>query len=348
MHIDTASRQAFEQVTSAMELIERFQRSRDYSVLETADADLSAAVKADPNYLSAVYYSGIVKDLIGRAADAPPFFERIAKEITDPDIRAEALYNLGVAYYHQYSKDKLQKAQGFFGEVIASSRDEGLRLLAQANLAQTYAMKMHPDSGQSERLQNENTVEQVKREIRKEFDQALENATEVLEAVKKRGRKIKKEGLWKKIQATAHNALGMASMYYTDRLASNAGEVKKYLHLALQHLTSAKEELSSDWANTCDLASVHFRFFVAEFTADRDREFSKAKNLLELVLRELRPGYGFAYYELGRLLRCAAQFEDAIVAFNSSLAVDRRYRDVSDDRIKSEKKRAEHGDKSFP
>src|SRR5450755_374732 len=146
LRTETANRKAFEQVTSAMELINQFEKSADYAALDVADAELSAAMRSDPDYLGAIFYSGIVKDLSGRAADASAFFERIAIETNDDRVRAEAFYNLGVAFYHQYHKPELLKAQQYFQRAVDLSPNHTLRLLAQANIAQALAMQMHPSA----------------------------------------------------------------------------------------------------------------------------------------------------------------------------------------------------------
>ena len=76
--------------------------------------------------------------------------------------------------------------------------------------------------------------------------------------------------------------------------------------------------------------------------------FEEAKRLLELVLSDLYPGYGFAYYEMGRLLRSHGLFPSSIEQFDKAKSVDAKYRAVSDKRLLGERERAEKMDRSFP
>src|SRR5258706_5580026 len=140
MNTNTFSRKAFENVASAVNALEQYHSTQRLDFLQNAELSLEQATKDDPNYLDAIFYCGVTKDLIGKPADAPAYFERIVKETNDANIILEAKYNLGVSYYHQYSHSKLERAEYYFNSVIKESNDESLQTLAKANLAQTYAM----------------------------------------------------------------------------------------------------------------------------------------------------------------------------------------------------------------
>jgi tetratricopeptide (TPR) repeat protein len=122
------------------------------------------------------------------------------------------------------------------------------------------------------------------------------------------------------------------------------------LREAIRYLEEADVYLPNDWANTCDIASAHFRLAVVtrELGGDADTEFTKAIELLQKVIDDLRPDYGFAFYEMGRIYRVWKRFEDAKVYFGKSMDIPHEYRDAQDSTVKYELDRAEDGDSSFP
>ena len=140
MHTETVDRQAFELVSKAMEFLDEYNMDRQLSFLEQAESALQGALRRDPQYLDASYYSAVVKDLIGKPADAVPIFEAILNGLPrdGENRRNEVEYSRGVAWYHQYSHRKLERAEADFKAVVDRSKDPNLRLLARAGLAQTY------------------------------------------------------------------------------------------------------------------------------------------------------------------------------------------------------------------
>jgi len=62
--------------------------------------------------------------------------------------------------------------------------------------------------------------------------------------------------------------------------------------------------------------------------ADFEPEFNRALALLQSVIDYLRPGYGFAFYEIGRLYRGLKRFDDAKASFKKSLDIPDEYRDA--------------------
>jgi len=348
LHTLTQNQKVAEQVTSAKELIDQFRKSSDHTKLLDADRYLEQARTVDPDYLRAIYYSGIVKDLLGKPADAPAFFDRIVGEARDASIRADALYNLGIAYYHQYHRDQLKRAEETFAEVASTSSDVGLRTLAKANIGQTLAMRMHPTAEEAELLKKPATAKLIKSEIRRAFDEAITIGKEVLESSASGVRSRSKREMLQKAKAIAQNAIGAANMYFTDYLTDDTDEIRAHLEESAMYLTSAFQAMPKDWAIACNLASVNLRFFARCPGVDRDVRLKEAEQLLTLVLDTLRPDYGFARYELGRLRRCAADFTEAKLQFQQALAIDDRYRDVSKKKVELEIKRTEAGDVSFP
>jgi tetratricopeptide (TPR) repeat protein len=346
----TSNRKVLEKLTLALENIHKYNTIHDMAFLKQAETILEEVRGEDPNNLDAIFYLGMTMDLIGKPVDAPPFFERILNESQDEHIKEEALYNLSVSLYHQYSHEPLEKAEEKFKELIDRTKNDVLKNLARATLAQTYAMWMIPNSDQIKNLNNEKGKIEVFEHIQKKFDSFKECETEVRKAIKK-SRKIfkKKSESWKKVQAIIDNARGMALMYYTDYLCDTDDSKLEYLKESLEYLESSDRIIPKDWANTCDLGSVHMRMSIYKSDHDtRQSEFNKAKELLTHVVKELRPDYGFSLYELGRLHRLHGYYDESVSYFEKSLSIPEQYRDVSNKTVKRERDRARAKESCFP
>jgi tetratricopeptide (TPR) repeat protein len=344
MKTQTSSRTAFEEVTRALREIEEYNVNKKIEHLERAETALALARQEDEDYLDAVFYSGMVSDLIGRAKDAIPYFERILREIDKREIQTEATFNLGVSYYHRYSHEFLAQAETHFLKVLRETKDSVLRNLTRAHLAQTYAMLMIPNESQKRALDAGETAT-VYAHINRMF---AENQKCVSSVEKALPRKLNR--VWTKIVATANNASGMAHMYLADYPTQSETGKAELLQRALERLNAAEKMLPEDWANTSDLGSVHLRLGVLlrEQGEDSSPEFQQANEYLEKVVTVLRPNYGFALYELGRLHRVWNRWQEAIEYFNRSLAVPKKYRDVRDSLVQTEKARAESKDSRYP
>src|SRR5271166_4017881 len=154
MHIETTDRQAFELVAKAMERLDDYSRDRQLSFLSQAESALQQAIARDSRYLTASFYAGVVKDLIGKPVEAVPFFDAILNNLPagSDRWRDEVQYSRGVSFYHQYGHRFLAQAERDFLAVVNRATDSGLKLLARAGLAQTYAMWMIPNSTQKAHL----------------------------------------------------------------------------------------------------------------------------------------------------------------------------------------------------
>jgi tetratricopeptide (TPR) repeat protein len=347
LNTGTSNRAAFELLTQALEDIDSYQKYRRLSALQSAEHSLTAALDKDPDYLGALFYRGIVCDLAGRPADAPPYFERVIQGAPSKEIHDEARYNWGVAKYHQYSQVFLVEAKKAFQDVIGATSDPVLRELARANLGQAHAMMMHPSSKQRAAHQAGQPFTSVHPTLAQEYKAAVKTAETCLANLQKSDLSGSERTV--AIRAAAENALGMAEMYYADYVLSDTPERLMRATKARDQFLKAQQIAKDDWANTCDLASAHFRRFLwCKDVTERDIAFTEAKRLLGRVLTDLRPNYGFAYYELGRMLRCHGDFHDSVEALEKALAVDERYRDVSEAKVKSEIDRANARDTQFP
>lgn len=113
----------------------------------------------------------------------------------------------------------------------------------------------------------------------------------------------------------------------------------------VQELELADRLSPSNWANYCDRASALMRL---GYYGQSPEWFQKAIELLDIVVNRLRPGYGFAVYEMGRVHRLGGDFKRAAAAFDRVLAIPPEDRDISDRRPTLELARARQGDMSFP
>jgi hypothetical protein len=260
MRIDTLNRNAFEKVTFALERIEKYYKTRDVILLEDAENALIDAINEDQEYLSAVFYLGMTKDLIGKPADAPEYFNKILNEVDDANIREEVKYNLAVSYYHRYGHKFLQDAEKLFIKVYKDTSDLLLKNISIANLAQTYAMWMQPSFDQLKALEN-GKEELVYSHILEKYDSFKECNDKVRQSLKQNEKKRKKEEwYWNRIEATIDNACGMAEMYYTDYMCKKEITcIEDRLNKALNSLLSAEKKMPNDWANTCDIGSAYMR-----------------------------------------------------------------------------------------
>jgi tetratricopeptide (TPR) repeat protein len=85
LKLTTNNHKAFELLTNALKAMDRYYHSRSIPDVEQASSSIDAALAQDNDYGLAIYYKGIVLDLIGKSADAPKYFERILTECDEPD-----------------------------------------------------------------------------------------------------------------------------------------------------------------------------------------------------------------------------------------------------------------------
>ncbi len=329
MHLESRDREAFELVTDALECLDKYRETRDMTVLKFAKEKLVSAKVKDPLYFRAQYFDAIVDDLTGHSMDAVETLSRLLAEA--PPFTEEVRYNLGVAWYHQYNHEALDHAIGYF-TASADSPNESLRLLARAGLAQAHAMHVIPKAPEQFDLA----------QIQHHFDVAMDEASNVITAASKLRRKWPwGRDRWTTVTAAeiewaAYNARGMALMYHSDYLPEPTSrsdwreERTKALRKALEDLEHAERTKSRTWENYCDMASAKMR--LAYYVKD-SALFRESIGLLETVITTLRPGYGFALYEMGRVYRLSEDFQNAISRFTEALAIPIAERDIGDRRL---------------
>lgn len=340
LKLTTNNSQAFESLTDALRAIDRYYQSHNILNVEQASDRIDDALAQDSNYGLAVYYKGVVLDLIGKPVDAPEYFERILNECNEPNLEIETRFNLGVVYYHRYGHRFLEQAKSYFDQVIEKARDVKLKHLAHAHLAQTHAMWMRlpyePDKQMQVSTEDRQQIEQHFKEC-----QAL---VAVLRMVKRKQPRL---------IATYENANGMSNMYYTDEVAREVSTRGSHLKVAHDSLLMAEKHLPNDWANTCDLGSVELRLAVLARDSEKpnaeiETHFSAGRDYLLRVVNDLRPGYGFALYELGILHRVWRKWDKADYYQQEALKVPEKYRDAGDKRVKKELERIANQDSSYP
>lgn len=335
MQTETTNRVALELVSEAVNRIDLYRLSRDRGHLLVARSKLDQAMAEDRGYLDAVFYSGVVNDLIGRISQAIENFRTVLSEVPagNAAVSDQVHYNLAVSLYHRYSRHALEMAEREFGTVTKKSKDPLVQCLALAGLAQTYAMwEIAPDPDLRDSEEEDLLEDRFK--LAKAMSRRALTQLKALESPP--------EATRRQVEGTAHNARGMARMYYTDyREARRIPRLRR----AVADLRQADECIPLDWAHTCDLASCHMRL---GYWLDSGADFEACRRYLGQVLERLRPGYGFALYETGRSYRIQGRFQEALEFFALALAVPVAERDVRDERIAREMRLAESGETRFP
>jgi tetratricopeptide (TPR) repeat protein len=340
--LTTLSRPAFQSMTQGLQAIERYYQERSIADIERAAVRIDDALKNDADYGLAIFYKGVVLDLIGKPADAPQYLERILNECKSPELKIETIFNLGVVNYHRYSHRYLALAKDYFDKVIASAADASLRSMARAHLAQTHAMWMRPSHNQLADKRQPATPE-VRRHIQMHFDECLKLVGELR----------REKDMANRVVATRENANGMAQMYYTDHMGLDSDSKRNHIEAARASLQQADAQLPRDWANTCDLGSLELRWGVFRRQEPQEGDlgethFEESRERLESVITTLRPDYGFALYEMGILHRVWEKWSEAHTYLQRALHVPVQYRDISDSEVREQLGRVAEQDRSYP
>lgn len=338
MQIETNNWQAFSLATDALRDIDRFvsSPSKNRIVLVDAKEKLRNAVDIDPNFSRAQYYSAIVSDLLGQPAQAVSELEKLIA--SNPVFKEEAQYNLGVSYYHLYSSDQIDKAVTEFEQVAQQTSDAALKYMAKAGLVRSFAMKV---------LHNGLAGNQAASD--KAFELTISTSQELLAAIKSDSvvpRKVRAEIQWR-----ALNGRGVGRMFHSDNEPDlRAREAS--LDLARKDFEAADEISANNWEIVCNLGSVWMRLgSVAKLsgkTEAANTEFAKARAYLQEVVDRIRPNYGFALYEIGRVCRLGSDFAGAKDWFERSLQIPAEERNINEGSLRAEIDKANAGSDIFP
>lgn len=336
--METSNWQAFNLATEALRDIDRFvsSSSKNRTILVEAREKLAGAVNKDPSFIRAQYYSAIVDDMLGQPAKAVSQLEHLLDQ--KPTFKDEAEYNLGVSYYHLYSKDQITKAIGAFENVVHQTADVPLKYMARAGLVRAFSMMVLHSSKEGNRQDASSFTEKA----RDSSETLLEN----VRSDESLDQKTKNEIKWRTL-----NGRGVGRMFYSDG-ESDSRKRKNELQQALEDFESADKLSPNNWEIVCNFGSVHMRLGGVEKLSGRDdasrQEFASARRYLQSVFVRIRPNYGFALYEMGRVCRLEGNFQEAITWFQKALAISDDERNISTKSLENEIAKARSGSDKFP
>jgi tetratricopeptide (TPR) repeat protein len=348
----------------------RFREQPDNpTVLIEAERDLAKALEEDPAFLPAIYYRGVVRQLQGDS-------DLAISDLTDvlesrSPFKNEARFNLAVARYHRYGRVDLEEAESEFDTLLQSKAiTKRLRLQTLVSLAQVYGQLMLQNIPEQPNLED----------IHENFRRALEVETEL--RFGPYAEKAREQKLDSGIQWRIEDALGLAYMFASDYCSSltarDGSEIGRatILRQAREHIEKADKLSPNNWAILCNLGSIWMRFAywiskrarketsqesaapsekslavsAGERKIDQSAQESakQAEHYLRRVIDKVKPNYGFALYELGRLHRIEGDFPGALEWFERSTAVPEGKRDVSQGTLDREIQRARQESTVFP
>lgn len=352
MHLETKDRQAFDKLREAQLSLSLFERSKQRSELQNARDKLKEALDIDPQYLRAVYYRGLIRDMLGEAKEAVVDFKLVLDQ--RPPFLPEVKYNLGVATFHQYGNKNLDEAIKQFTDVIDSTRNPALRLRAGAFMAHAYAVMMIPKldvktddcEKVNEFLGSESARKHVSKYYHLSKDQSEKLAAE-LKTDKRLDQRTAVEITWRLC-----NTRAVQRMFYTDYFD---GKRVEKLREAEEALLEADNLNPNNWSIYCNLGSTYMRLGHWIKTDRKDAKtaqeaevyFGKAIERLDKVIDELLPNYGFALYEKGRVYRLKENFAAAKDWLSKAWEI-KKNRAVSDGTLKCELERAKAESTDYP
>jgi tetratricopeptide (TPR) repeat protein len=334
---DTKSWGAFHLATEALRDIDRFvfSSAKDLRVLEEAREKLQGAVQRDPNFNRAWYYAAIVDDMLGNSTEAVRELEELLAK--NPTFKDEAEYNLAVSYYHRYYREHIVEALRLFQKVIGESADLVLKYMARAGLVRSFSMMVLHSIGGSDESGAAEFFDKAKKESGVLLEE-LATDTSV-------DQRTKQEITWRVL-----NGRGVGFMFASD-LQKDPGSRRRQLHEALKDFREADKRSRDNWEIVCNLGSVHMRlgytYKVGGSTGDAKKEFDVAKCYIRDVMDRIRPNYGFALYELGRIYRVEGDFSEARRWLDKAKMIPEKDRNVSDKTIAKQVERANQSDSTL-
>jgi len=341
LNIESQSPRANAHLNLGLDRLRLFQeRPDDRAILNEAEEDLNRAVEEDPSFLPAVYYRGIARNLKGENDLAISDLTRVVE--SKPPFTAEARFNLGIARFHKYHRSDLQEAVAQFQAVLTSNAiSDELRLQTMASLAQVHGQLMI----------QKNPEQPDREQVALHFFKVLGAETEIRLLLK--GQTPDASIKWR-----IENAVGLGYMFASDYYGSIVVQNGTVWHRpalvleARKHFENADNASPKNWAILCNLGSIWMRtsYWSSHDNLEENSQesFERSKYFLERVVDKIRPNYGFALYELGRLHRINAKFAEALEWFKRSEDVPETKRDVSKSTLDREIKRAREQKSIFP
>ncbi|MGA6980205.1 MAG: hypothetical protein WBZ11_01490 [Candidatus Sulfotelmatobacter sp.] len=309
--LETRSWKAMARYTEGLKLVQAFQDGRDWSQLAKAEDQLATAAELDQQFREAAFYLAVIRELRGKHEQAAQDFEKIRLySPSDPEV----LYNLGIAYFHQYEweaykravvylKDAVETASTDLRKVLSQPRSPrknrgsvvqdqtrlySIEFLSRSVLAQVYAhMTIRPAY----------EVDEYAGAVETNYDLALSEANAALVQTDNWSGDAEVSA---DVRAGAHNAIGLANMYRAQRVQEG---IEQLLRDAVEQFGLALTLNPDDARLLSNLGSA--TLFLAENFKRAGREewipaLTRAESLFKRVL-ELRPNYDFAYCRLARI-----------------------------------------------
>ena len=350
LHLETKNRRAFEKLREAQGSITSFQQSKKRTELENAGEKLAEALNLDPNYLRAVYYRGLVRDMLGQPKEAIGDFRLVLDQ--RPPFLPEVKYNLATATFHQYGFKNLSSAVKQFEDVVNSADQPALKVRARAAIAHAYAVMMIPKPENTDDCQkvNEFLASNTAREHVEKYYNLSKAQTDKLASEIEAGNLD--PDTHNEIRWRLGNTRGVQRMFYTDYFDEN--RLEKLLE-GEKALTESDQLNPKNWSIYCNLGSTYMRLAHWLKTAKKDASseqqagayFTKAIERLDVVINELLPDYGFALYEKGRVYRLWGNFGEAKVWLCKAQAIEKN-RAVSDSTLNCELERVDLKSTDYP
>jgi tetratricopeptide (TPR) repeat protein len=351
MHLETKNREAFEQLREAQLSLNLFQESKHRSDLEKACGNLKQALQIDPQYLRALYYRGLVNDMMGKSTAAVSDFEAVLKE--SPPFVVEVKYNLGVATFHRYGHPNLKHAIDYFKDVLENTGSEALQLRARAGIAHAYAMIMIPKLKEKtedcQKVENYLRSEDARDHVSEYHKMSVDESEKLAKALKRHKRLEKPladEMTWRLCNTRAVQRMFLTDYFEQDR-------IEKLLE-AENYLREADTISPNNWSVYCNFASTYMRLGHWLKTqkdaagAEVETYFQQAIGRLDNVILELLPRYGFALYEKGRVCRLSGDFKNAETYLKEALTIAEEDRAVSTQTLNCELWRVERQSTDYP
>lgn len=335
--LETNNPDAFLSASEGLRHIDNYRSSHSLKSLEVAKEKFQDALRKDPDFPRARYFTGLILDLLGNPDEAVEILAKLSKE--DFSFQDEIKYGLATAHFHLYYEDEVQKSIELLTAVIDNTANELLRYMARATRARCYAM-MVLHSGK----QSKDNAHQYYENTRHEYQSILDELR-TSRALSVQG---KKEVLWR-----TYNAVGTAENFYSD-LSDPSWYRIKSVRRALKYFKRANHVSPKNWEVVCNLGSSHMRLgFLYRQLGEisngitsllnylpmqrwASSKFSMAKKELNRVIENIRPNYGFALYELARTYRLSGQFDKAKAFHHKAEEIPERERNVTDTRLRQQ------------
>jgi tetratricopeptide (TPR) repeat protein len=306
---DSSNWRATAHFVEGMKLLRKFQTACDWGQLDVAVHKFAEAIKIDPGYKAARFYLGVSKELGGRHDEAALEFEQLRVEAEQPDV--DLLYNLGLAYFHQYNPAAYRSAVEHLRKVIeltsgpspvgatteesqqnVQRRRTSMRLLAQAILAQVHSHFAIPPKGVSPE------------EAQEHFREALQIATRSLEEFE-RSKDQLEQALATDIGWGLHNAIGHAYLY-----AGRRGGKPEHFEKSISEFNKALQVDPDNYRVLSNLGSAHFFLTERKQGEEAETQLALAEKTFRRVL-QLKPNYDFAYTRLVKIALRRGNLEEA-------------------------------------